>query len=89
MADAQAQADEAPLDIPWTRRLWIACQWGLFWCGVGLVADASPQDALLYGAGAGFVLGWFLRVGILRFLWWRLTCRHLHFWKTFDWRRFV
>ena len=56
---------------------------------MGFVAGASWFEALLYGAGTGFCFGWMMRVGILRFMWWRITFRSLHLWRHFDWRRFV
>ncbi len=79
---------EAPLDIPRARRAFYAAQWACFWCAVGFMADAAWYDALLYGAGVGFCLGWMMRVSILRFWWWKITFRGLHLWKHFDWRRY-
>jgi hypothetical protein len=83
------QECEAPLEIPLARRCLYGCQWACFWWGVGLAAGASWVDAVLYGAGIGFFVGWMLRVGLLRYLWWNLTCRGLQLWRHFDWRRFL
>ena len=89
MTDDSKHDIEAPLDVPVARCAIYALQWSGFWCAVGLLADATWLDALLYGAGVGFCLGWILRVGILRFLWWKLTLRQLQLWRNFDWRRFI
>ena len=79
---------EAPLDIPIARRAFYAAQWACFWFAVGLLAGATLLGALVYGAGIGFVLGWMMRVGILRYLWWVITWRAFHLWRHFDRRRF-
>lgn len=88
MTDGSTQESEAPLDIPAARRAFYGLQWACFWGGVGLVAGAGWLDALVFGAGIGFCLGWMMRVGMLRFLWWKITFRGLHLWRHFDWRRF-
>tara|TARA_R110002073_G_scaffold224276_2_gene384517 strand:- start:317 stop:586 length:270 start_codon:yes stop_codon:yes gene_type:complete len=88
MTYVQPQVDEAPLDVSLSRRAFIAAQWACFWFCVGLIAGATWGDALIYGAGIGFCLGWLMRVGIVRYLWWRLTFREFQMWRPFDWRRF-
>ncbi|MGK0302676.1 MAG: hypothetical protein ACI89X_003561 [Planctomycetota bacterium] len=88
LTECSTQECEAPLDIPVARRAFYGLQWACFWCGVGFVAGAAWLDALLYGAGIGFCLGWMMRVGILRYLWWKITLRGLQVWRPFVWRRF-
>jgi len=89
MTDVRPRDCEAPLDVTVARRAIFGLQWAGFWAGVGFVAGASWQDALVYGAGFGFFFGWMMRVGILRFLWWKITLRGLQLWRPFDWRRFL
>jgi len=66
MTGDSVQECEAPLDIPVSRRGFYGIQWACFWCGVGFVAGAAWDVALLYGTGFGFCFGWVMRVGILR-----------------------
>lgn len=84
----RVEAPDAPLAISASRRVFYGCQWACFWLVVGLVAGASWLDAVLYGAGIGFLAGWLLRVGLLRYLWWKVTFRGMQLWRHFDWRRF-
>lgn len=79
---------EAPLHVSLAGRAFIAGQWACTWFLVGLAADAAWHEALLYGGGIGFLVGWMMRVGVLRYLWWKLTFRSFQLWRPFDWRRF-
>jgi len=88
VAEKKEREDELLRGTSLAARARYGLQWACFWYCVGLLADASWGDALVYGAGIGFGLGWVMRVGIFRYLWWKLTFRELHLWKTFDWRRF-
>lgn len=85
---SRRQDGEAPLDVSPARRAFIALQWAVFWCAVGLLEGAGWGEALRYGVGVGFCLGWVFRVEILRCLWWKSTFRSLQLWRHFDWRRY-
>ena len=64
--------------------LWIPFEWSGFFFVVGLIADATLVDALIYGAGIGFLIGLRIRQETFGVLWGVITFRQLHLWKHPD-----
>lgn len=54
MTGDSVQECEAPLQIPISRRAFYGLPWACFWCGVGFVAGAAWDEALISETSLGF-----------------------------------
>ena len=80
--DAWAVAS-TPMGRPSWREMpfWIPFEWSAFFFVVGWIADATLADALIYGAGLGFLIGLRIRQETFSVCWDVITLRGLHLWK--------